>query len=168
GLAGTAFTVRHAGRDTDFVLPLLGQHNVANAVAAIAVGIGHDIAWPDFRGAIAEIRPEKKRGEVVRFQEGFDVIDDSYNSNPKALTEMIRFVGKLGGYKRKIIVAGEMLELGPSSAELHRECGREAARSGVALIVGVQGEARSVLEGAREAGVEEERLKFASDSAEAG
>jgi UDP-N-acetylmuramoyl-tripeptide--D-alanyl-D-alanine ligase len=168
GLAGTAFTVRHAGRDTDFVLPLLGQHNVANAVAAVAVGIGHEISWPDVRAAIAEIKPEKKRGEVVRFQEGFEVIDDSYNSNPKALTEMIRFVGKLGGYQRKIIVAGEMLELGPSSAELHRECGREAARSGAALIVGVQGEARSVLEGAREAGVEEERLKFASDSAEAG
>ena len=46
-----------------------------------------------------ESRPEKKRGEVVRFKEGFDVIDDSYNSNPKALTEMIRFLGKLQGYK---------------------------------------------------------------------
>lgn len=168
GLGGTAFTVRHAGRDTDFVLPLLGQHNVANAVAAIAVGVGHEIPWSDVRSAIADIKPEKKRGEVVRFQEGFDVIDDSYNSNPKALTEMIRFVGKLEGYSRKIIVAGEMLELGASSAELHRACGREAARSGAALIVGVQGEARSVLEGAREAGVEDERLKFASNSAEAG
>jgi UDP-N-acetylmuramoyl-tripeptide--D-alanyl-D-alanine ligase len=168
GLGGTAFTVRNNGRDTDFVLPLLGQHNVANAVAAVAVGIGHEIPWPDVRSAIEEIKPEKKRGEVVRFQEGFDVIDDSYNSNPKALTEMIRFLGKLEGYKRKILVAGEMLELGPSGAELHRACGREAAGNGVALIVGVQGEARSVLEGAREAGVENERLKFASDSAEAG
>ena len=52
------------------------------------------------------------RGEVVKFREGFAVIDDSYNSNPKALTEMIRFLGKLQGYKRKIVVAGEMLELG--------------------------------------------------------
>jgi UDP-N-acetylmuramoyl-tripeptide--D-alanyl-D-alanine ligase len=168
GLGGTAFSIRHAGRDTDFVLPLLGLHNVTNAVAAVAVGIGHEIPWSDVRSAIAEIRPEKKRGEVVRFQEGFVVIDDSYNSNPKALTEMIRFVGKLEGYKRKIIVAGEMLELGPSAAELHRACGREAALSGAALIVGVQGEARSVLEGAKEAGVEDERLKFASDSREAG
>jgi UDP-N-acetylmuramoyl-tripeptide--D-alanyl-D-alanine ligase len=168
GLGGTAFSIRHEGRDTDFVLPLLGRHNVTNAVAAVAVGIGHEIPWSDVRSAIAEIRPEKKRGEVVRFQEGFVVIDDSYNSNPKALTEMIRFVGKLEGYKRKIIVAGEMLELGPSAAELHRACGREAALSGAALIVGVQGEGRSVLEGAKEAGVEDERLKFASDSREAG
>jgi UDP-N-acetylmuramoyl-tripeptide--D-alanyl-D-alanine ligase len=168
GLGGTAFSIRHAGRNTDFVLPLLGLHNVTNAVAAVAVGIGHGIPWSDVRSAIAEIRPEKKRGEVVRFQEGFDVIDDSYNSNPKALTEMIRFVGKLEGYKRKIIVAGEMLELGPGAAELHRACGREAALSGAALIVGVQGEARSVLEGAKEAGIEDERLEFASDSQAAG
>ena len=94
----------------------------------------------------------------MRFKEGFDVIDDSYNSNPKALTEMIRFLGKLQGYKRKIVVAGEMLELGSTAAELHRSCGREAAMAGAALIVGVQGEARSVLEGAREAGVDESRL----------
>jgi UDP-N-acetylmuramoyl-tripeptide--D-alanyl-D-alanine ligase len=168
GLGGSAFTIRHAGRDTDFVLPLLGQHNVANAVAAVTVGIEHGISWTDVRSAIAGIKPEKKRGEVVRFQEGFDVIDDSYNSNPKALTEMIRFLGKLEGYKRKIVVAGEMLELGSTSAELHRSCGREAAHAGAALIVGVQGEARSVLEGAREEGIEDERLKFAKDSTEAG
>jgi UDP-N-acetylmuramoyl-tripeptide--D-alanyl-D-alanine ligase len=168
GLGGSAFTVSHSGRDTDFVLPLLGQHNIANALAAVAVGISHGISWDDVSGAIAGIRPEKKRGEVVRFKEGFDVIDDSYNSNPKALTEMIRFLGKLQGYQRKIVVAGEMLELGSTAAELHRSCGREAAIAGAALIVGVQGEARSVLEGAREAGVEESRLRFAANSEEAG
>jgi UDP-N-acetylmuramoyl-tripeptide--D-alanyl-D-alanine ligase len=168
GLGGSAFTVRHSGRDMDFVLPLLGQHNVANAVAAVAVGISHEISWDDVRAAIAGIRPEKKRGEVVRFSEGFDVVDDSYNSNPKALTEMIRFLGKLQGYKRKIVVAGEMLELGSTAPELHRSCGREAAQAGAALIIGVQGEASFVLEGARQAGVDEARLRFAANSAEAG
>jgi UDP-N-acetylmuramoyl-tripeptide--D-alanyl-D-alanine ligase len=114
------------------------------------------------------MKPDNKRGEVVKFKEGFAVIDDSYNSNPKALTEMIRFLGKLNGYKRKIIVAGEMLELGPAAAELHRACGSEAAHAGAALIIGVQGEARSILDGARKAGVEEQRLRFAADAAEAG
>jgi UDP-N-acetylmuramoyl-tripeptide--D-alanyl-D-alanine ligase len=168
GLGGSAFSVRHAGRDTGFVLPLLGLHNVANAVAAIAVGISHGISWEDVHAAIAGIKAEKKRGEVVRFKEGFDVIDDSYNSNPRALTEMIRFIGHLQGYKRKIVVAGEMLELGPSAAELHRSCGKEAAAAGVSLIVGVQGEAQSLLDGAREAGVAEERLRFAVNAEEAG
>ena len=168
GLDGTSFTVHTAERDQNFVLPLLGRHNVANALAAIAVGISNNIQWNDIRDAIAAMKPEKKRGEVIKFPEGVAVIDDSYNSNPKALTEMIRFLGRLQGYTRKIVVAGEMLELGPGSAELHRSCGTEAANAGAALLIAVQGDARSILEGARAAGMTEEQLKFANDSAEAG
>src|SRR5215475_14013918 len=54
GLDGTAFTVRHAGKDTDFVLPLLGQHNIANALAAVAVGASHEVSWEQMREAIGE------------------------------------------------------------------------------------------------------------------
>jgi UDP-N-acetylmuramoyl-tripeptide--D-alanyl-D-alanine ligase len=168
GLDGTAFTVHHGRHDEKFTLPLLGQHNVANALAAIAVGITNEVSWADAREAIAEMKPEKMRGVVVKFREGFAVIDDSYNSNPKALAEMIRFVGKLQGFQRKIIVAGEMLELGSEGPELHRACGREAAKSGAALIVGVQGQSRAILDGAREAGVDSARLRFVRDAMEAG
>jgi len=98
GLDGTAFTVRHAGKDMEFVLPLLGQHNVTNAVAAIAVGATHGVSWDDMREAIVEMKPEKMRGEVIKFREGFAVIDDSYNSNPRALSEMIRFIGRGPGF----------------------------------------------------------------------
>jgi UDP-N-acetylmuramoyl-tripeptide--D-alanyl-D-alanine ligase len=168
GLGGSAFTVHHGRRDVNFVLPLLGTHNVANVLAAIAVGASHDVPWEDMRDAVAAMKPEKMRGQVIKFREGFAAIDDSYNSNPKALTEMIRFLGRLEGYSRKIIVAGEMLELGHESAELHRACGKEAAKIDAALIVGVQGEMRSMLEGAKEAGVEEDRLKFVADAVQAG
>jgi len=168
GLDGTAFTIRHLGHDFDFVLPLLGQHNVANAVAAIAVGATHEVPWEQMREAIGELKPERMRGEVIKFREGFVVIDDSYNSNPRALSEMIRFLGRLQGPQRKILVAGEMLELGPEGAELHRECGREAARAGLALVVAVQGHAREILEGAREAKMDLARLKFVRDAIQAG
>jgi len=168
GLDGTAFTVRHAGRDTEFVLPLLGEHNVANAVAAIAVGATHEVSWDQMREAIGEMKPEKMRGEVIKFREGFAVIDDSYNSNPRALTEMIRFIARLKGFERKILVAGEMLELGPEGAELHRNCGREAARAGLGLVVAVQGQAKDILGGARDAGMDLARLKFARDAIQAG
>jgi UDP-N-acetylmuramoyl-tripeptide--D-alanyl-D-alanine ligase len=168
GLGGTAFTVHHGRRDVNFVLPLLGKHNVANAAAAIAVGATHEVPWEDIQSAIAEMKPEKMRGEIVRFKEGPSVIDDSYNSNPKALTEMIRFTGKLKGFSRKIIVAGEMLELGPDAADLHRACGKEAVKSGATLILGVRGEAASLLDGAREAGASEDALRFFPDAAAAG
>jgi UDP-N-acetylmuramoyl-tripeptide--D-alanyl-D-alanine ligase len=144
GLDGTAFTIHHGRHDLSFVLPLLGQHNVANAIAAIAVGVTHEVPFEQIREAIAELKPEKMRGQVIKFREGFAVIDDSYNSNPRALSELIRFIGRLQGYQRKILVAGEMLELGPEGPELHRNCGREAARAGLELIVAVQGQAKEI------------------------
>jgi UDP-N-acetylmuramoyl-tripeptide--D-alanyl-D-alanine ligase len=168
GLEGTAFTVRHGRRDVNFVLPLLGQHNVANAIAAIAVGATHDLSWEQIRDAVSEMKAEKMRGEVIKFREGFAVIDDSYNSNPRALSEMIRFLGRLHGYQRKILVAGEMLELGPEGPELHRNCGREAARAGLELILAVQGQATEILEGALQSGMDRSRLKFARDALQAG
>ena len=168
GLDGTAFAVHHARRDVNFVLPLLGQHNVANAIAAIAVGASHDVPWEQMRDAVGEMKPEKMRGEVIKFREGFAVIDDSYNSNPRALSEMIRFIGRLPGYQRKILVAGEMLELGHEGPELHRNCGREAARAGLELIVAVQGQAKEILEGALESGVDRSRLRFVRDALQAG
>jgi UDP-N-acetylmuramoyl-tripeptide--D-alanyl-D-alanine ligase len=168
GLDGTEFTVHHAQADHQFVLPLLGQHNIANAVAAIAVGVAHEVSWDQLREALAELKPEKMRGQVVKFREGFAVIDDSYNSNPRALSEMIRFMAKLQGNRRKILVAGEMLELGPEGPELHRGCGREAARAGLEMIVAVQGQATEILEGALEAGMPRSRLKFVRDAVQAG
>ena len=168
GLDGTAFTVHHDRRDLQFVLPLLGQHNVANALAAIAVGATHDVSWEQIREALAEMKPEKMRGQVVKFREGFAVIDDSYNSNPRALSEMIRFMGKLQGFQRKILVAGEMLELGPEGSEMHRNCGREAAKAGFESIIAVQGQAAEILEGAFEAGMDRSRLKFGRDAVETG
>ena len=168
GLGGSAFSVRHTGRTTDFVLPLPGVHNISNALAAIAVGVTHGVSWEDVRDAVGEMKPEKMRGQIHRFKQGFDVIDDSYNSNPKALIEMIRFVGKLTGYSRRIVVAGEMLELGKDSAALHRACGKEAAAAGVQILVAVQGMAREVLEGAREGGVASDRLTFVDNAAQAG
>src|SRR5215831_13748658 len=168
GLDGTAFTVRHSGQDHDFVLPLLGQHNVGNAIAAIAVGATHEVSWDQMREAIGEMQPEKMRGRVIKFRDGFVVIDDSYNSNPRALSEMIRFLGKLQGFQRKILVAGEMLELGAGGVELHRDCGREAARAGLTMVVAVQGQAKEILEGAREAKMDLARLRFVRDAVQAG
>jgi len=168
GIGGSSFTVHHQGREVKFILPLPGSHNITNALAAICVGASHDVPWEQIQAAVAEFKPEKMRGQIIRFREGFVAVDDSYNSNPKALTEMIRFIGNVQGYTRKIIVAGEMLELGSESAALHQACGKEAARAGAGLIVGVRGMAKEILEGARSAGIPENRLKFVTDAIQAG
>ena len=168
GLEGVTFSVRHARRSVDFVMPLLGVHNVSNALAAISVAATLGVGWADMQRAVGRMAPGRMRGAVLRFSEGFTVIDDCYNSSPKGLTEMIRTLARLGGFKRRILVAGEMLELGVESRKLHADCGRDAARAGVDLIVGVGANAAALIEGAADGGVDEGRLRFVPNAEDAG
>ena len=140
GIEGSAFDfVSPAGR-TRLELPLIGRHNVMNALAALAAASVWGIGAEEAKRVFPALKPADKRGEVVRFEEGFSVINDSYNSSPTALNALVELLAATPGYQRRILAAGEMLELGTSSAELHRECGRLAARAGkIDWIFGVQG-----------------------------
>ena len=111
---------------------------------------------------------EKMRGKVVKFREGFALIDDCYNSNPKALSEMIRLLVSMPGFDRRILVAGEMHELGKDSGKLHANCGKEAVKAGVDFIIGVGPGAEFLIEGARDAGANPGRLKAVHDAVAAG
>jgi UDP-N-acetylmuramoyl-tripeptide--D-alanyl-D-alanine ligase len=82
---------------------------------------------------------------------GATIINDSYNSNPEALRAMIHTLARVPA-RRRILVAGEMLELGPRAAELHAECGQAAARAGIAQVIGVRGLARELVAAAKAGG----------------
>jgi UDP-N-acetylmuramoyl-tripeptide--D-alanyl-D-alanine ligase len=103
------------------------------------------------------------RGEVLNFAAGFSVVDDSYNSNPKSLIGMVRTLAEASGnVKRRFVIAGEMMELGPDAPELHREAGREIAELGIDVLWGVRGMAREIISGAKEKGIAE--TEFFQDS----
>jgi len=168
GLEGAAFDfVSPAGR-ARLELPLIGRHNVMNAVAALASASIWGIGADEARRVFPTLMPADKRGEVVRFEEGFAIINDSYNSSPAALTALIQLLAATPGYRRRVVAAGEMLELGESSAELHRECGRAAeSLRKIDWIFGVQGHAADFIRGAVDAGFPQERTQFFESSAEA-
>jgi UDP-N-acetylmuramoyl-tripeptide--D-alanyl-D-alanine ligase len=169
GIDGSAFDfVSPAGR-ARLELPLIGRHNVMNAVAALAAASVWGIGAEEAKRVFPSLKPADKRGEVVRFEDGFSVINDTYNSSPTALNTLIELLVATRGYERRILAAGEMLELGESSPELHRECGRLAARAGkVDWIFGVQGCAEDLVKGAIEAGQPPDRAQFFANSHEAG
>jgi len=148
-------------------IPLAGRHNVYNALAAAAVADLYEVPLEEIAAALAETFAPKMRGEVTRFREGFTLIDDSYNSNPRALFEMVSTVCANAECKRKIVVAGEMLELGESGARLHREAGAQIARLGVDKLIGVRGLAEEIVLGAREAGMSNESAVFTNTPEEA-
>lgn len=153
GPTGSRFRVVTAeGESAEVRLALLGRHNVLNALAAIAVGLQAGIPLARCAAAIGELKPEDKRGEVMEWR-GATIINDCYNSNPEALQSMIRTLAAVTA-SRRILVAGEMLELGRHAAELHRECGEAAAEAGIDVVVGVRGLAREIVAGAQSAGTE--------------
>jgi UDP-N-acetylmuramoyl-tripeptide--D-alanyl-D-alanine ligase len=152
GAKGLRMRVRVGALETDVQLRLLGQHNVANALAAIAVGLEAGIPLEDCAAALATLEPGDKRGQTLVVGEA-TIINDCYNSNPEALKAMVQTLMSMPG-QRHILVAGEMLELGRESEALHRSCGEAAASAGVDIVLGVRGSAAYIVEAAKQAGSE--------------
>ena len=163
GATGSDFDIVAHGERVHAHVPLVGKHNVYNALAAVAVGVSQHIPLAQAAGALAELAATDKRGQVIEIA-GATVINDCYNSNPKALQSMVDALMGMPA-NRHIVVAGEMLELGPAGEELHRECGRYMAERGVSQLIGVRGLAQPMVEAAREAGL---KAEFFATPEEAG
>ncbi len=168
GEVGSTFRVHGPECEAELQLSLPGRHNVANALAAITVGRLLGVPPSSIATALAGFRPLRQRTEIERIPPGITLINDCYNSNPRAMKQMLELVRDWPGAARRIAMAGEMLELGPTAPELHRSVGRTAAASSLEWLLGVQGAARFILEGAIEAGFPPERCRFFSDAEEAG
>ena len=151
GAEGSEFDIVSKDERAHARLPLVGRHNVLNAVAAVAVGLEHRIPLAQAVEALASLVPSDKRGQVVKIG-GATVVNDCYNSNPKALQSMVDALLAMPA-KRHIVVAGEMLELGSAAEELHRECGTYMASHGVTQLVGVRGLAKPMVDAAKAVGI---------------
>ncbi len=147
GSEGLRFNVNVEEKKVPVTLALLGRHNILNALAGIACGLEAGMTLEACAEAVGQLRPDSRRGEMVTIQ-GATIINDCYNSNPEALRSMIHTLASMPA-KRRILVAGEMLELGPASVELHRACGEAAAEAGIDVVIGVRGNGQAIVDGAR-------------------
>ena len=163
---GVRFLLEWAGDPVEVVMPLLGRHQVMNALAAIATAHTFGIAPARAASALAGFQPLKMRGELLDLN-GVSILNDCYNSNPRALELMLETLARAPARGRRIAVLGEMLELGPTSDELHRQAGWQAVAA-ADYVVGVRGHARLIVEGAAAAGLDAGRRAFFESAAEAG
>ncbi len=150
GLAGTQFLVKAEHEQHRLHLHLLGRHNILNALAAIGVGLASGVPLGTSCEALEVLRPTEKRGSLVEYN-GARLINDTYNANPHALNAMVATLAATPA-ARRILVAGEMLELGPEAAALHADCGRVAAQAGIDTILGVRGLAQHLAAAAKAEG----------------
>jgi UDP-N-acetylmuramoyl-tripeptide--D-alanyl-D-alanine ligase len=154
---------RAGEREGSLRLNLLGGHNAQNAIAGLAVAIEAGVALESAIAALETLTPGSKRGEVLEIN-GATILNDSYNSNPEALQSMIHTLATRPA-ERRILVAGEMLELGDHASMLHAACGKAAADAGIDLVVGVRGNAQHLAAAACLCGV---ASIFLPDAATAG
>ena len=148
---GSRFILGTPEGEAEVEMPLIGRHNVYNALAAAAVASYFGASPEQIASRLATSEPSKMRGELIRLANGVTVIDDSYNSNPQALLQSVRATLEVAASRapgRRVVAAGEMLELGDHGPDLHRKCGRDIAELGVDVLIGVRGLASELVAGA--------------------
>jgi UDP-N-acetylmuramoyl-tripeptide--D-alanyl-D-alanine ligase len=161
GALGSAFDYVSPEGRVRLELNVPGRHAIANALAALAAASVWDIGAAEAQSVFLSLRAPAMRGELLRFSNGAALINDSYNSSPAALQAMTELLAATPSFRRRILAAGEMRELGTAAPELHREAGQFAAMTGkVDWVVGVAGHASEIVEGAVAAGLPRERAKF--------
>jgi UDP-N-acetylmuramoyl-tripeptide--D-alanyl-D-alanine ligase len=150
-VTGLHIRYRAGEEEGKLTLQLLGAHNALNAMAGLAVALEAGVDREAAAAALESLAAGDKRGQVLEIA-GASILNDSYNSNPEALRSMIRTLASRPA-TRRILVAGEMLELGAEGPALHADCGRAAAEAGLDLVVGVRGNARHLAAAACTGGV---------------
>jgi UDP-N-acetylmuramoyl-tripeptide--D-alanyl-D-alanine ligase len=148
---GVHIHLRAGERETNLTLNLLGVHNALNAMAGLAVALEAGVDLDSAVAALSALSAGDKRGEILAIRSA-TILNDSYNSNPEALRSMILTLAGRPA-TRRILVAGEMLEMGSHSVDLHIACGKAAAEAGIDLVIGVRGNAEHLVTAAARAGV---------------
>ena len=151
---GLRFTLEIAGARQSIRTAFMGRHNVINALAAAGVGWAVGLDLERIAGGLEAARPVK--GRCIWRRAGLlRVLDDTYNANPASVAAALQTLGAAAEGRRRVVVLGDMLELGEIAEAAHREAGRAVAASGAAEFIAMGEHGRAAVEAAREAGLHE-------------
>lgn len=150
----TLFMVEYAKERHEYVLPMVGRHNVENALAAISAGFALGMKAEEIREGLLNLEATKMRFECQEVGP-WHVVNDAYNASPMSMKAAIETLSELVKDGRKIAVMGDMLELGDVEEEAHREVGRQLAAHGFSAVVTRGKLGALIAEGAKGSGIAE-------------
>lgn len=163
---GVSFDLVFAGQRYQVQLTVHGQHNVSNALAAAAAAIAMDVPAEKIVTGLAQFTAISGRMDLFPLPCGGLLLDDSYNSNPLSAYAALDVLTSLSGQGRRVVVLGDMLELGEKSEQMHVDLGAKAA--GVAeLLIAVGQFSADLCRGAKAAGMQPEQMIELADAAAA-
>jgi UDP-N-acetylmuramoyl-tripeptide--D-alanyl-D-alanine ligase len=157
GLSGTRFVLKRGSARVPARIAFPGRHNVFNALAAAAAGFALQMDAETIARGLETVRPAAMRGVLHRLPDGVQVLDDSYNSNPAAMDMAIDLLRDASPRGRRVLVAGDMLELGPYETRAHVRLGDRVAAAGIDLFVAVGPRSERAAAAARRGGAAEVR-----------
>jgi len=156
-----------SGERCEVCLPLPGEHNLRNALLAIAVARGCGIGWDRIQEALARYESPAMRWEQTEVG-GVRIINDAYNANPMSVQAAVATFGAMEGKGGRWLVLGDMLELGPGAESEHERIGRRLASGNWSGLMTVGRLGARFADGAVAAGMAPDRVRRCGDAAEAG
>ena len=166
GTDGMTFELQLEGKVKRVRFPFFYKEYLSNLLAAVGASHAFSLPFETIVDGIPRLTPFSGRGQLIRLGRNIRLIDDSYNSNPKALEAALKGLASLPA-SRRVAVLADMLELGPTEADFHRQAGRQVAENGWNLLLAVGPLARYIAEGAAAAGLPKDRILVFSASDEA-
>lgn len=160
---GNMFTTNRG--DMSFYLPVLGKHNILNALAAMLAAEFLGVPFEKMNDGFAGLKLTNMRMELSEGACGEKIINDAYNASPTSMNAAIDLVANLTGYRRKILVLGDMLELGPLEEEYHFKVGSSLNGEKIDYVFTYGKLGQSIAKGAKEV-LREDRV-FAFDDKQA-
>ncbi|WP_059171518.1 UDP-N-acetylmuramoyl-tripeptide--D-alanyl-D-alanine ligase [Bacillus sp. FJAT-27445] len=134
-----------------FYLPVLGNHNIMNAMAAMLVARYFSISFEEMAEGLKSVRLTQMRMELSEGENGEKIINDAYNASPTSMSAAIELVSNLAGYAKKVLVLGDMLELGPLEKEYHLKIGEMLDPAKIDLVFTCGQLGALIAEGAKKA-----------------
>lgn len=152
---GTEFKVKAGSISEAFYIPIAGTHNVYNGLSAIAAGLYLGISLEKIKEGLREFKPPLMRMESIVLQNGMTLINDAYNANPESMRAAIETLHNMLCKGRKLLILGDMMELGEHTEKGHYEVGKYAAINRVDVLVTIGERSKRIKDGAIENGLEE-------------
>ncbi|MBN1911851.1 MAG: UDP-N-acetylmuramoyl-tripeptide--D-alanyl-D-alanine ligase [Pirellulales bacterium] len=139
--------------DCPFDVPVWGRHHLGSALAAVAVGRTFGLDLETIAEALSQFNPLPMRCEVIEVR-GATIINDTYNASPTAMHAALELLRDFDTPGRRVVVCGDMAELGEESVRLHFQLGRQIVGAcGADMLIACGQFARQVVDGARAAGM---------------
>ncbi len=166
GFDGMAFDLAYGSRKIRLRIPFFTENYVQNFLAAAGVAYGMSLGLEEVTARAAELKPVPRRGILYRLKKDIVLVDDSYNSNPRAVEAALRGLARLPA-GRRVAVLGDMLELGSRAPEFHSQAGKDVVAAGWHWLVAIGPLSRRTAEAALQAGLEPGRCLCLADADEA-